>query len=220
MKTILLTATTLLLVLLYGIAGAQTCVVADLTHPLQSTLTWVDNSNNETGFVLERSLNGGAFVALAPIAPNTTQAIDTTVVRSAVPNTYTYRLKAVIVSPLTPPITVESAYTNTACITFAATPASPPSAPSGFTVSQNMASPQNTLSLTWDDTATESSYEVVGRKAVGNRTFVKLATLPADVTNYDWTGLAAHTSYCGRVRAVNAKGASGYSPIACNTTSR
>ena len=85
---------------------------------------------------------------------------------------------------------------------------------------QHMASPRDTLSLTWDDVTNEASYEVVGRKAVGNRAFVKLATLPADVTNYDWTGLAAHTSYCSRVRAVNAKGNSGYSPIACNTTSR
>ena len=54
MKSVLLTATTLLLALLYGVAGAQTCVQADLTHPLQATLTWQDNSTDETGFVLER----------------------------------------------------------------------------------------------------------------------------------------------------------------------
>jgi len=213
MKIVLLTATALLLALLYGIAGAQTsCVQADLSHPLQATLTWVDNSTDETGFVLERQLNGGAFTALAPIAANTTQAVDTTVVRSTVPNTYTYRIKAVNG-------TLSSAFTSPACITFAPL-LTAPAAPSGFSVSQNMASPRDTLSLTWDDVTNEASYEVVGRPANGPRTFVKLATLAADTTNWDWSGLKAHTSYCGRVRAVNAKGNSGYSPIACNTTSR
>ena len=216
---ILLIATTLLLALLYGVAGAQTCVQADLTHPLQATLTWVDNSTDETGFILERSLNGGTFAGLAPIGPNTTQVIDTTVVRAATPNTYTYRLKAIKAISGQPAL--ESAYTATACITFAALPPAPPSAPSGFTVSQNTLSPTDTLSMTWDDTPNESSYEVVGRKAVGNRAFIKLATLPADQTNYDWTGLSPHTSYCGRVRAVNARGgASGYSSLSCATTSR
>ena len=215
---ILLTATALLLILLYGTSHAQTCVQADLTHPLQATLTWVDNSTDETGFTLERSLNGGTFTPLAPIGPNVTQVVDTTVVRAATANTYTYRLKAIKAIAGQP--LLESAYTATQCITFAALPASPPAAPSGFTVSQNTASPTNTLSMTWDDVTGEANYEVVGRKAVGNRAFIKLATLPADQTNYDWTGLSAHTSYCGRVRAVNLKGASNYTPIACNTTSR
>jgi len=209
MKSVLLTATALLLALLYGVAGAQTCIQADLSHPNQATLTWVDNSSDETGFVLERSLNGGAFVALAPIAANTTQVVDTTVVRSTVPNTYTYRLKAVNG-------TLSSAFTSPACITFAPL-LTAPTAPSGFSVSSLNSS---TLSLTWDDVTNEASYEVVGRPANGSKTFVKLATLAADTTNYDWSGLKAHTSYCGRVRAVNAKGNSGYSPIACNTTSR
>ena len=213
MKTISL----IIILALPALAGAQTCVQADLTHPLQVTINWVDNSNNETGFVLERQLNGGAYAALPSIAANVTQVIDATVVRSTVPNTYTYRIKAVLVP--TSGATLESSYSNTACVTFAPNPTAP-NAPSGFTVSQNMESPTDTLSLTWDDTTNEASYEVVGRKAVGNRAFVKLATLPADQTNYDWTGLQPHTSYCGRVRAVNAKGASSYSPLACNTTSR
>ena len=209
MKSVLLTATALLLALLYGIAGAQTCIQADLSHPNQATLTWVDNSTDETGFVLERSLNGGPFTALAPIAANTTQVVDTTVTRSTLPNTYTYRLKAVNG-------TLSSAFTSPACITFAPL-LTAPTAPSGFSVSSIDSS---TLSLTWDDVTNEASYEVVGRPANGSKTFVKLATLAADSTNYDWSGLKAHTSYCGRVRAVNAKGNSGYSPIACNTTSR
>jgi len=211
MKIVLLIATTLLLALLYGAAGAQTCVQADLTHPLQATLTWVDNSTNETGFVLERQLNGGAFAALAPIAANTTQAIDTTVVRSTVPNTYTYRLKAVNG-------TASSAFTTPACITFDPN-LTAPTAPSGFSVSSI---DSTTLRLSWDDTTNEANYEVWGRQAKGNvnpKTFVKLAILPADTTTWDWTGRTPYTTYCNRVRNTNAKGGA-YSPIACNTTSR
>jgi len=212
MKSVLLTATALLLALLYGIAGAQTCVQADLTHPNQATLTWQDNSTDETGFVLERSLNGGAFTALAPIAANTTQVIDTTVVRSTVPNTYTYRLKAVNG-------TLSSAFTSPACITFAPL-LTAPTAPSGFSVSSI---DSTTLRLSWDDTANEANYEMWGRQAKGNvnpKTFIKLATLPADTTTWDWTGRDPYTTYCNRIRGTNAKGNSGYSPIACNTTSR
>jgi len=212
MKSVLLTATALLLALLYGIAGAQTCIQADLTHPNQATLTWQDNSSDETGFVLERSLNGGAFTALAPIAANTTQAVDTTVVRSTVPNTYTYRLKAVNG-------TLSSAFTSPACITFAPL-LTAPTAPSGFSVSSI---DSTTLRLSWDDTANEANYEIWGRQAKGNvnpKTFVKLATLPADTTTWDWTGRDPYTTYCNRIRGTNVKGNSGYSPIACNTTSR
>jgi len=208
MKSVLLTATALLLALLYGVAGAQTCVQADLSHPNQATLTWQDNSSDETGFVLERSLNGGAFTPLAPIAANTTQVVDATVTRGTVPNTYTYRLKAVNG-------TLSSAFTSPACITFAPL-LTAPNAPSGFSVSSIDA---NTLRLSWDDTANEANYEVWGRQAKGSpKTFVKLATLPADSTTWDWTGRSAYTTYCNRVRATNLKGNSNYTPTGCATT--
>jgi len=203
----------LLFLLMPSALLAQTCVPADLTHPLQATLTWLDNSNNETGFVLERSLNGGAFTALAPIAANVTQVVDATVVRSTVANTYTYRLKAVLVQAGA--TTLESAYTTTACITFAALPTAP-TAPSGFSVSSIDSS---TLRLSWDDTANEANYEVWGRQAQGNsRTFVKLVSLPIDTTTWDWTALKSYTTYCGRVRAANLRGNSNFTPISCATT--
>ena len=132
-------------------------------------------------------------------------------VRGAVPNTYTYRLKAVNG-------TLSSAFTSPACITFAPN-LTAPTAPSGFTVSSI---DSTTLRLSWDDTVNETYYEVWGRRAKGNvnpKTFVKLATLPADTTTWDWTGLSPYTTYCNRVRPANAKGGT-YSPIGCNTTSR
>ena len=41
------------------------------------TLTWADNSNNETGFKIERSFNGGAFTQIFVTAANATTYSDT-----------------------------------------------------------------------------------------------------------------------------------------------
>jgi titin len=42
----------------------------------QVTLGWKDNSNNETGFQVERSTNGSLFTVLATTAANTTKYKD------------------------------------------------------------------------------------------------------------------------------------------------
>lgn len=64
-------------------------------HPMswrQIDLSWTDNSANEAGFVVERSLNvGGPFVAVGNVAVNTTSFSDTT---CAELTTYYYRVRA------------------------------------------------------------------------------------------------------------------------------
>ena len=57
------------------------------------TITWNDNSNNEQNFVLECSVDSGAFVVLDnAIAENVTSYIDSDL---TVEHTYAYRVKAV-----------------------------------------------------------------------------------------------------------------------------
>lgn len=55
------------------------------------TLRWRDNSGNESGFRIERSVNGGAFVEIAQVGANNTSFTDTGLIRRT---TYTYRLRA------------------------------------------------------------------------------------------------------------------------------
>ena len=100
------------------------------------SLTWVDNSSNETGFELERSVNGGAFALLISLPSNTVSYVDAAVVAST---TYAYRVRAVnTIGP--------SAYSNTASVT---TPAlSVPARPTNLTVT-NLA--QTSLTLNWTD---------------------------------------------------------------------
>ena len=40
------------------------CLIAGVSHGAQFTLSWTDNSTNETGFRIERSSNGTAFIEI------------------------------------------------------------------------------------------------------------------------------------------------------------
>jgi glucose/arabinose dehydrogenase len=53
-------------------------------------LTWTDNSNNETGFQVERKTGAGSYTVLASKPANTTSHTDP----ALAPNTYTYRVIA------------------------------------------------------------------------------------------------------------------------------
>src|SRR5262249_56283595 len=52
--------------------AAQTNLTATATTCQEITLDWTDNSNNETGFKIERSNNGVNFSHIATVQPNTT----------------------------------------------------------------------------------------------------------------------------------------------------
>ena len=78
--------------------------------PPRVSLTFTDNATNETGFVIQRSRHGGAFVQIdtAPARNNTGSVtfVDTTVVAG---NAYAYRVAAVNAAGM-------SAYSNTASV--------------------------------------------------------------------------------------------------------
>ncbi|MBI3832236.1 MAG: PKD domain-containing protein [Planctomycetes bacterium] len=83
------------------------------------TLTWNDNSNNETGFVLERGVKSGkganatiTWSSLASVGANTTTYANTGVTNG----TYQYRVKAVNTATAH-----ESAWSNTASATVGST---------------------------------------------------------------------------------------------------
>lgn len=55
-------------------------------------LAWKDNSNNETGFIIERKLSGGTYVQIAQTIANTTKYVDKGLNKSTA---YYYRVKAI-----------------------------------------------------------------------------------------------------------------------------
>lgn len=54
-------------------------------------LTWADNSTNEIGFEMERSVNGGAYTSAGKLQPNLTTVTDTGVAPGIL---FSYRIKA------------------------------------------------------------------------------------------------------------------------------
>jgi arylsulfatase A-like enzyme len=71
---------------------APTNLTATAVSSSQINLSWTDNSNNETGFKVERSKNGKGFSQLATVGANVTTYSDTGLNRTT---TYYYRVRAV-----------------------------------------------------------------------------------------------------------------------------
>ncbi|MBX3472999.1 MAG: right-handed parallel beta-helix repeat-containing protein [Planctomycetes bacterium] len=78
-----------------GVAGAGTPAsptgLVAVLNGSAADLSWADNSNNETGFRIERRVGAGAFATLTTTAADVTTFSDTTL---APGNNYTYRVIA------------------------------------------------------------------------------------------------------------------------------
>ena len=68
---------------------APTNVKAQITSTSKVKITWEDNSENETGYRIERKTGNGSFVTLKSLAANTTSYEDTSAVNGRL---YTYRV--------------------------------------------------------------------------------------------------------------------------------
>jgi len=173
-------------------------------------LNWLDNSSNEIGFEVERSLDGVVFASITTsVAANATQFVDTGLSGAT---TYTYRVRALNSGG-------PSGYTNTAsAITFP----NPPAAPTALTVTVPAApTGSSQLQLNWtDNSTTETGFEIERSTdnfaAPAGTTLV--ATVGANIISYPDSGLAANTTYYYRVRATNQGGDSADSNVASATT--
>ncbi len=71
---------------------APSALTANGISETQINLKWQDNSDNETGFEIERKIGTGSFGQVATVAANETTFADTGLIPSA---TYTYRVRAI-----------------------------------------------------------------------------------------------------------------------------
>jgi hypothetical protein len=74
------------------------------------------------------------------------------------------------------------------------------------------------LRLRWVDTSTNEDGFLIERKASIKGKFTQIAVVGANVSFYADTGLVEGVTYCYRVRAYNAAGASAYSNEACKAS--
>jgi hypothetical protein len=76
--------------------GAPSNLIAEVLvgHQSEVQLTWQDNSDDETGFRIERAVNDGEWTLLAQVDAGAWSYLDTTATPSSPPTTYHYRVQA------------------------------------------------------------------------------------------------------------------------------
>ena len=160
-------------------------------------VNWLDNSNNETNFIIERSNDGTTFTKIAEVAANTKTYTDS----NLLPNTlYYYRVKATTA-------TEASSYSETASLTTPAIPSAPTKAttPTPATGSNYETLVNGGLTLKWTGSSNTITYAVYLGTDATNLT--KIADVPyATAPSYLLSGLNPLTTYYWRIDAVNAKG--------------
>jgi hypothetical protein len=179
-----------------NIPAAPTNLTATTVSQNQINLTWTDNSNDETGFRIERkSISAVAYAPVTTVGRNVTNFANT----ELSPNTtYLYRVQAFNLGG-------DSDYSNSV---EAKTLPNLPAAPSNLTAT---AISTNQIKLTWADNAGNESGFKIERKNGTAGTYNQIATVGANVMSYTSAGLGPNTNYFFRVRAYNAAGPSDYS---------
>ncbi|QJD80222.1 fibronectin type III domain-containing protein [Spirosoma rhododendri] len=182
--------------------AAPARLTATATSNTQIDLAWADLSDNETGFEIERSIDGTTFTKIADLGANVTTYQNT----GLTPNTrYYYRIRAKNAVGL-------SAYS---AVADATTPDVPPAAPARLTAT---ATSPTQVALAWADLSNNESSFQLERSSSATGTFTKVADIAANATTYTDNNLTDATQYCYRIRAINAAGPSGYADAVCVTT--
>lgn len=170
------------------------------------TVRWDDNSDNESSFEVERSLNGSSWTKTHTLAPNSASLTSSGLTASTL---YYIRVRAVNGDGVSP-------YSNTISATTAAPPVVnlPPTAPDAFAA---IAIGAHSIVLSWDDNSLdESGFEVAC--SPDGVAWVVLTTTQPNVTSWANSGLTPSTTYFYRARAINQYGASAWTAVDAETT--
>lgn len=188
---------------LITLPAGPTALTATAVHERQVNLSWIDNSNGETGFRIERKTGSGPWTDLTNVAANVTTYPDTTVFESI---TYTYRVFAYN-------DTGDSTPSNEAMVV---TPAlTVPIAPSRLQVGALSATE---VRLTWvDNSYNEDGFKVERKEGMAG-TWSLVGATGEGIDSFTDSGLQGETTYFYRVKAFNSAGDSEYSNEAQITT--
>ena len=171
-------------------------------YPLDSDavgIYWTDTSDNESGFRIQRQVEGEDFSTIATVPAGTTSYSDS----GLSPNTtYCYRVVAYNAAG--------EAISNVYCVT---TPNAPPAAPSELEARATASE----IYLMWQDNS-ENEEGFIIERSQGGGPFSEIARVGANVTSYVDTELPSGVTFCYRVCAYNGEGNSDYSSQACATT--
>jgi fibronectin type 3 domain-containing protein len=167
-----------------------TNLLATVVSATQVDLTWTDNALNETGYVVERSDNGGAFAQIAALGADAVSYSDLTV---GAGNTYAYRVAATNAAG-------PSGYSNESSVTIAL-----PEAPVNLSATSVT---RTGFTLNWEYQFTQpDGFEVqVATNASFSSIVQSFPDVNADQTSLVLNGLTRNKNYAVRIRAINAVG--------------
>lgn len=164
-------------------------------------ISWTDNSNNETGFLIDRSTDGGnTYSQIASVGANVTTYHDTSLSPG---ETVSYEVQATNAAG-------SSAFSNV----FTATVAIPPAPPANLHTTNTTTTE---VDLAWTNVATNATGIKI-LDAVGTNSAKVVATgLSPTTTSYHVTGLTPGTQYTFEVDSLNSSGPSGAATIELDT---
>ncbi|MCF6186687.1 MAG: hypothetical protein L3J49_04325 [Desulfobulbaceae bacterium] len=178
-------------------------------------LSWDDNSDGETGFLIETRHGAGAWGQIYMVAADSRSiALGPAVAKPLLPDTlYEFRVRAYTGNASFP--TKITDYSNVATARTSVAPTSAPATPVALdAVGVDM----DSIVVSWNDQSDDEDMFTLERSRDDCSSFSSRATLSADVTSYKDTGLDANRTYCYRVKASNLQGYSGYSNSGSATT--
>ena len=168
------------------------------------TITWTDNSDNESGFKIQRSfVRSTAYVEIDSVTSNLTQYVDD----GRSPNTtYFYKIYSY------------NQYGNSGFsdVFEIRTPEPPPQGPTGLAA---VALSPNIIQLFWTDASTDEDSFIVERSLSADQGWSELGRTGSDTGKYNDFTVVQLTTYYYRVAAYNVQnGTSNYSNVAYATT--
>ncbi|MFA5794136.1 MAG: fibronectin type III domain-containing protein [Candidatus Brocadiia bacterium] len=193
--------------------NAPTVLAASAISASLINLDWIDNSNNETGFKIERKQEGDVYAEIATAAADATAFADTAAPVDGV--NYYYRVKSIN-------DTYESTYSNEPVV-FA--PINAPSSLSATGISNSQ------INLSWADNSGSETGFIIEKKTGLAGSYAPITTIVgSDVTSYQDGSLSDGIAYYYRICTYNSLADSGYSneayastyinaPVELNTTS-
>ena len=183
---------------------APSGLVASVLSTTSMKLDWIDNSNNETSFIVQRCSGSTTCTTFATVAGGTLAANVITFTNTGLTNGTIYRYRIGAVN------SVGTNYSNIATITIGI-----PAAPTALTATAIAGAKVN---LAWSSSANNvTNFQVqrcAGTTAICTATSANWVnaslTIPRTSLTYQDSGLTIGTAYRYRVRAVNGAGNSAY----------
>jgi hypothetical protein len=176
---------------------SPTSLTANVVSASQINLAWTDNSDNETGFKIERADNSDCSGTPSFSQITTVGAGVVTYSNSALtPNIfYCYRVRSYNLSS-------NSDYSNVISTSV--------SSPTNLIATASATSTRQ-INLAWTDNSDNENSFSIERKAGSSGTYANIATVATNIRTYADAGVLDGTTYYYRVRACHTMACSSYS---------